>query len=328
MIGPLPPLQAAQAARASGRAGAGLHAAQTATPFFGECGVVVNGSVAGEPHAADFAASADRMAAFMTDNNFSLLRRIDPGANTLADVRAAFQNLAAIPGCSGLTLHVIAHGDVDRLYLGGEAATADDLAALIQSFTSWKYRVFLDAPHSGSFLDELEALRVVETPLVELIVTASGERDWAFADIDTPAGIVDLDGVPIPADPNPDDVGTTFTTGLVQALQDAVQASTQAQSGALPDVRFHNGFDAPLQPVLPVVFFLFHQGLVDLLDPESLSNSDILRIRLTLFMLVALTLSVIEDPPDLSVETDAAGNSSRSVGPQTSSPDQTLARGG
>ena len=224
--------------------------AQPAQVPAGECAIIVNGTVPGDPPSTvDQALATDTagFAAFVEEAGYAHVEVVEPPDNTSLDLYGAVARAATNPDCQDVTLVFETHGARNRLLVGGDILTADQVAALLALFDQVTYKVLIEACYSGSFVDELTALSNVA-----IVVTATDANSVAKADQDyteEDRGIFVFDV----ADPNPEDEGSEFMSGFLEDLSllmgdaDAVmsmsEAAAESSIGFVP-VLYHCAFES------------------------------------------------------------------------------------
>jgi hypothetical protein len=111
-----------------------------------------------------------------------------------------------------ITIYIIAHGSTDSVRLGGYHVYASEFAATMSSHAGVQFNFLLGSCHSGSFVDDLQAVgnvRVVET--------ACSTTQGAYPDYDNYGGLTD---------PNPSDSGSEWTSSLFEAAGIIVNNAT------------------------------------------------------------------------------------------------------
>jgi len=112
-------------------------------------------------------------------------------------------------GRTVITIYIIAHGNVDGVRLGGQWFTANQFRDKMAEYPDIIFNFILGSCHSGSFIDNLSALDNVCA-----VETACGPDEGAKPDIDEWGGETDI---------NPLDVGSEWTSSLIQAMLEIVQ---------------------------------------------------------------------------------------------------------
>lgn len=120
------------------------------------------------------------------------------------DVLTEIDDLVA-DGYDVITLYIIAHGGNDYVKLGGNKIYASSFVSTISSHPNVQFNFLCGSCHSGSFMDNLQAvanIRVVET--------ACSPAESAYPDKDTINGVPDI---------NPSDTGSEWTSSLLEGAQ-------------------------------------------------------------------------------------------------------------
>lgn len=161
-----------------------------------ECAVIIDGSgdaKAGFP--VDVANMDTTIKAFgMTS------KKLTPPNNNKADFEKAAGDLIK-DGCKDVLLFLAGHGSAASITMGTGNYTAAELKALIDKHPTIGFKVVVQACKSGSWVTPLAG----KTTLITITSTDSALPSYS-ADPDTAA------------DPNPNDVGSEFTSGLVEDL--------------------------------------------------------------------------------------------------------------
>ena len=116
-------------------------------------------------------------------------------------------------GKSVITIYIIAHGNVDYVRLGGQSFTANQFKNKMAEFPDVIFNFILGSCHSGSFIDNLNSL-----DNVCVVETACSSDEGAYADKDTIGSFNDF---------NPLDVGSEWTSSLIEAMFNITQDSTK-----------------------------------------------------------------------------------------------------
>lgn len=187
------PVAPAAAARASmAKPKPQVHAAASTD----ECAVIIDGSgdaKAGFP--VDVANMDTTITAFgMTS------QKLTPPKNEKADFEKAADDLIK-DGCKDVLLFLAGHGSAGSITMGKGNYTATELKALIDKYPTTGFKVVVQACKSGSWVTPLAG----KTTLITITSTDSTLPSYS-ADPDTAA------------DPNPNDTGSEFTSGLVEDL--------------------------------------------------------------------------------------------------------------
>jgi len=107
-------------------------------------------------------------------------------------------------GRSVITIYIIAHGGTDAVRLGGQWFYANDFRDKMAEHPLVRFNFILGSCHSGSFIDNLSTL-----DNVCVVETACAPDEGAKPDIDEWG---------VKADINPFDVGSEWTSSLIQAM--------------------------------------------------------------------------------------------------------------
>lgn len=162
-----------------------------------ECAVIIDGSgdaKAGFPDDVNQLAEVTRVS-FGLDT-----RKLGPPNNSKEDFEKAVDELAK-DGCTNMLLFIGSHGSKVSVDMGKGKYTAAELKALMEKYPSVGFKVVVQSCKSGSWVEPLG-----DKP--EIVVTSTDEK--------TPSYSANPDG---PNDPNPDDRGSEFTSGLVEDLR-------------------------------------------------------------------------------------------------------------
>jgi len=112
-------------------------------------------------------------------------------------------------GKSVITIYIIAHGGVDSIRLGGQYFFASQFRNKMAAHPDVIFNFILGSCHSGSFIDDLSSLDNVYA-----IETACTSDEGASIDIDESVSLNDI---------NPLDVGSEWTSSLIEAMLNVVQ---------------------------------------------------------------------------------------------------------
>jgi hypothetical protein len=107
-------------------------------------------------------------------------------------------------GKSVITIYIIAHGDVDWVKLGGQWFSATQFKNKMAAYPSVTFNFILGSCHSGSFINDLSVLSNVGA-----VETACSSDEGAWPDYDEWGSADDV---------NPIDVGSEWTSSLIQAM--------------------------------------------------------------------------------------------------------------
>ena len=180
-----------------------------------QCHLVVNGWAPGESLESDL--RKDEVGMANVFGAFGPVTVLGPGNASPQALASTIANLAAHP-CKELVLYIAGHGSPNTVWIGGQAVTATQLAAMLAGFGGDVY-VLIDSCFSGSMIPALSGVSNVKK-----VKTACGSRELSYADWDPPF------------DPNPWDEGGEWTSGLREDLEE------------LTDVeRFHTVVREPAQ---------------------------------------------------------------------------------
>jgi len=105
-----------------------------------------------------------------------------------------------------ITIYIIAHGDIDAVKLGGHWFKADQFHDKMRDYSGTVFNLILGQCHSGSFIDDFRFL-----DNVCVVTTACAENEIARVDLDS----VSWAGA---TDHNPDDIGSEWTSSLLEAM--------------------------------------------------------------------------------------------------------------
>ena len=192
--------------------------------------IVINGWESGEPGQDDFETDGDGMHDILTDAGFDVTY-LGPkeDANPDRDEEATSENRLdwlhdkaeeLQPGDT-LVIYVTGHGDVVEGTdgIGGIGAVFEDLLLKdLQSFDPGVHIiVILDSCHSGSFADGLRQV-------ADVTIVSTSEADSSYGDIDP----LFFEGW-MADDPNPEDEGGEYTSGLVEDW-DEIMADPQQRA--------------------------------------------------------------------------------------------------
>ena len=161
-------------------------------------------------------ADAVNMSSFFIAAGFNQVQTLTHPNNTRQDLKSAIETLTAREDCTDLTLYISTHGFTDYLSLGTSFIFNDQLTEIPDDNDGAEYKAILDACKAGSFMDDL----VQQLDTVTAITSTSATQS-AFGDIDSSGD-----------DPNPEDVGGEFTSGLFEDL--TLIMSDRAQREAVP----------------------------------------------------------------------------------------------
>jgi len=114
---------------------------------------------------------------------------------------------------SVITIYIIAHGNIDFIRLGGQAFFASQFRNKMAAYPSIVFNFILGSCHSGSFIDNLSTLSNVC-----VVETACASDEGATTDVDEWGSNNDV---------NPLDVGSEWTSSLIEAMLNITQDSTK-----------------------------------------------------------------------------------------------------
>ena len=117
---------------------------------------------------------------------------------------------------SVITLYIIAHGDVNYIKLGGQWFSATQFKNKMAEYPDIIFNLILGSCHSGSFIDDLSTLDNVCA-----VETACASDEGATPDIDSYGSTNDV---------NPSDVGSEFTSSIIEAMAAITSDSTKMNS--------------------------------------------------------------------------------------------------
>ena len=112
-----------------------------------------------------------------------------------------------------ITIFIIAHGGTNRIRLGGYSFYASQFHNKMAEYPEIVFNFMLGSCHGGSFIDELSSL-----DNVCVVETACSADESAYGDVDEWYGSYDY---------NPSDVGTGWTSSLIQAMVSITQDSSK-----------------------------------------------------------------------------------------------------
>jgi hypothetical protein len=117
---------------------------------------------------------------------------------------------------SVITIYIIAHGDVNWVKLGGQWFSATQFKNKMAAYPDVIFNFILGSCHSGSFIDDLSALDNVCA-----VETACASDEGAWPDKDAHGSSNDV---------NPSDVGSEWTSSLIEAMLEITQDSSKMSS--------------------------------------------------------------------------------------------------
>lgn len=162
-----------------------------------ECAVIIDGS--GDAKAG-FPEDVRAMNEVIGTTFGYTTKLLTPPNNNKADFEKAVGELVA-DGCKDMMLFIASHGSKASVNMGTGSYTAADLKALIDKYPTMEFKVVVQSCKSGSWVAPLGT-----TPKITITSTDSDKPSFS-ADPDTAN------------DPNPDDKGSEFTSGLVEDLK-------------------------------------------------------------------------------------------------------------
>ncbi|MEA3454110.1 MAG: C13 family peptidase [Candidatus Caldatribacteriota bacterium] len=112
-----------------------------------------------------------------------------------------------------ITIYIIAHGGVDSIRLGGQYFYASQFRNKMSANSGVVFNFILGSCHSGSFIDNLSSLENVC-----VVETACSSDEGAYGDKDVISSFNDY---------NPLDVGSEWTSSLIEAMFNITQDSTK-----------------------------------------------------------------------------------------------------
>ncbi len=168
-----------------------------------ECAVIVQGS---NDAKIGFAEDVNGMEE-VVNVTFGLdTRKLVPPNNNKSDFESAVHGLAE-GGCTNMLVYFTSHGGTGFVDMGTGTYTAANLKALMEKYPHIGFKVVIDACKSGSWIEPLG-----DKP--EIIITATDSTKPSYGDWDGPD------------DPNPDDTGSEFTSGLIEDLREIPNSET------------------------------------------------------------------------------------------------------
>jgi hypothetical protein len=173
----------------------------------GEAIVPVNGWKAGQTEVG-FSEDMSNMAGF---GNAAGIPMYNPTGETLQDIEDAIQR-AVDGGADDIFIYCTGHGgrnDSGESYLAFKdtAISPQQLVDMLKKFPEVRFKVVIDACYSGGFVDTLAA-----SGMVDIVLTASSATESSYDDWD-PAN-----------DPNKDDTGGEYSSGLWEDLNEIVNS--------------------------------------------------------------------------------------------------------
>ncbi len=168
-----------------------------------ECAVIVQGS---DDTKTGFAEDANGMEEVIKVTFGLNTRKLLPPNNNKSDFENAVHSLAE-DGCTNMLVYITSHGGKRFVFLGTGFYTAANLRALMEKYPHIGFKVVIDACNGGSWIEPLG-----DKP--EIIITATDANNPSYGDMDGPD------------DPNPDDTGGEFTSGLIEDLREILNSET------------------------------------------------------------------------------------------------------
>jgi len=117
---------------------------------------------------------------------------------------------------SVITIYIIAHGNVDWVRLGGQWFSATQFKNKMAEYPDIIFNFILGSCHSGSFIDDLSTLDNVCA-----VETACASDEGAYPDYDEWGSTNDV---------NPSDVGSEFTSSIIEAMVEITSDSSKMSS--------------------------------------------------------------------------------------------------
>lgn len=163
-----------------------------------ECAVIINGS---GDEKAGFADNVEGMNGVIGTTFGYTTKKLTPPDNNKADFEKAVDDLVK-DGCKDMLLYITSHGGKESVDMGTGSYTAADLKTLMDKYPTMEFKVVIQSCKSGSWIAPLG-----KTPKITITSTDSDKPSYS-ADPDTKD------------DPNPDDKGSEFTSGLIEDLKE------------------------------------------------------------------------------------------------------------
>jgi hypothetical protein len=138
----------------------------------------------------------------------------------------------ASEGRGVITIYIIAHGGIDVIRLGGEYFTATQFYNKMAEYPLITFNFILGSCHSGSFVNDFWNL-----DNVSVITTACADDEGAAPDWDYSGSY---------SDTNPTDVGSEWTSSLIEAMKLIVNNSDRM--GTIQNIA--SNYDVPVTSVL------------------------------------------------------------------------------
>jgi hypothetical protein len=162
-----------------------------------ECAVLIAGS---NDARAGFLEDVDGMERALAGAGFTTTKIKPPAQNGKAQFEGAV-DAAIKDGCKNILLYIASHGGNGSMNMGSGTYTAADMKALIEKNPTVTFKVVLQGCKTGSWVAPLAGKS-------EIMITST--------DATKPSYSADPDGA---NDPNPDDKGSEFTSGLVEDIE-------------------------------------------------------------------------------------------------------------
>ncbi len=115
-----------------------------------------------------------------------------------------------------ITVFIIAHGNVNTVRLGGQRFYASEFRNKMAEYPAIIFNFILGSCHSGSFIDDLSTLSNVCA-----VETACASDEGAWPDYDEYGSADDI---------NPSDVGSEWTSSLIEAMFEIAQDSDKIKT--------------------------------------------------------------------------------------------------
>ena len=131
-----------------------------------------------------------------------------------------------------ITIFIIAHGNIDTVNLGGVTFSATQFRNKFLQHPGVGFNLILGSCHSGSFINDLDTLGNIV-----MIETACGWNESSYTDKDQ----YDNTGTYV-SDVNPTDVGSEWTSSLIEAMYQLADDSTKIN--LVKELAAHNGVPA------------------------------------------------------------------------------------
>ncbi|MFH1003807.1 MAG: C13 family peptidase [Chloroflexota bacterium] len=182
----------------------------------GEAMVVVNGFKAGQNDAG----FADDVVNATQFGGNAQIPKYQPQGNTKADVEDAIRR-ARDDGATDIFFYYTGHGghsDTYGSYMAykDDAIWADDFAKMLQKYCTVRFKVVIDACHSGGFADEMK-----KSGKVDVFQSAAGVNESSYGDYDPISRGIFWDDFDYEADPNADtDKGGEYSSGFWEDMEE------------------------------------------------------------------------------------------------------------